>query len=261
MTKPDTFMPWFIADYMADTQHLSRDQHGGYMLLLGAYWRSGQSLPDDDARLAQIAKATPSEWRKLRPILSEFFTVSGGRWSQKRQEQELARAIKNVAARSNAGVKGAAARWQTHANAKAWDMPNEWQNDGPPPPPLPESTNSESSLEFVGSPSGKPKTKRGVRLPEDFEIPAAWFNDAEAARCRLKLPLINYEAEAVKFLNWAANAKPKLDWRRAWINWCISDYQKGNSNGSGQSGAIARIAGKVQAAREDEARRSNLHES
>lgn len=45
-----------------------------------------------------------------------------------------------------------------------------------------------------------------------------------------------------------------------YINTLLSG--KGKPNGSsGQSGAIARIAGKVQAAREDEARRSNLHES
>ena len=88
----EAFMPWWIADYMRDTMHLTRDQHGGYMLLLGAYWTSGGALPDNDARLAAIVKATPAEWKKLRPVYAEFFTIADGKWTSKRAEEELERA-------------------------------------------------------------------------------------------------------------------------------------------------------------------------
>ena len=108
-------MPIYIGKYLADTLHLSRDQHGGYLLLIFAYWRLGRPLPDDDAQLAAIVKASPREWKKsLRPILQPFFTVSDGLWRHKRIDIELSMAVEKTTARSIAGKIGAEARWQSH---------------------------------------------------------------------------------------------------------------------------------------------------
>lgn len=87
--RPDSWMPLYIGDYLADTMHLTREQHGGYLLLIMAYWRTGAPLRDDDGFLASIVKATPAEWRKLRPALSEFFEVGDGLWRHKRIDKEL----------------------------------------------------------------------------------------------------------------------------------------------------------------------------
>lgn len=85
------YMPLFVADYLADTAHLSAAQHGVYMLLLMNYWQRGGPLPDDDRRLASIARVGPREWARMKGVISEFFTVADGAWSHSRVQAELAR--------------------------------------------------------------------------------------------------------------------------------------------------------------------------
>lgn len=114
--RPDAFLPLFVADYLADTTHLERHEHGAYLLLLMAYWRKGGPLPSDDLKLCRIAKATPSEWKKLKPVMLEFFHEDNGLWVNKRAEIEIEKATQRLAARSKAGKIGANARWQPHSN-------------------------------------------------------------------------------------------------------------------------------------------------
>jgi uncharacterized protein YdaU (DUF1376 family) len=116
--KTDAWMPLWIGAYLADTQRLTRDQHGGYLLLLMAYWREGGPLADDDEELAAIVKATPKEWAQLRPRMAKFFTVADGVWTQKRMEKELAGAKERSEKSSSKAQKAAQARWgQASKNA------------------------------------------------------------------------------------------------------------------------------------------------
>lgn len=84
------YMKLYIADYLADTTHLTRDQHGAYLLLLMAMWRAGGKLPNNDEKLAAIVKASPKDWATLRSILIEFFKIRGGAIRHKRLSKELA---------------------------------------------------------------------------------------------------------------------------------------------------------------------------
>jgi uncharacterized protein YdaU (DUF1376 family) len=117
--KPDEWMPLHIGAYHADTTHLTRDQHGAYILLLMAYWRRGGPLPADDGRLAAIAKATPAEWRKIRPAMVEFFTEQDGAWHQKRADEELSKAKRMTEAKAEAGSLGGKAKWSHPADRNA----------------------------------------------------------------------------------------------------------------------------------------------
>jgi uncharacterized protein YdaU (DUF1376 family) len=85
------YMPLFVADYLADTAHLTTQQHGAYMLLIMNYWQRGAPLPDDDARLAKIARVGPREWSRMRDTISEFFSIADGTWSHSRIASELSR--------------------------------------------------------------------------------------------------------------------------------------------------------------------------
>src|SRR5439155_22303303 len=106
MSKPDTWMPLYIADYLADTMHLSTQQSGAYLRLLMASWMRGGSLPDDDRQLAVIVKASPAEWRRLRPAVAPFFEIADGVWRQGRLVAELQRAMASYASKSANGSKG-----------------------------------------------------------------------------------------------------------------------------------------------------------
>ena len=59
------YMQLYIADYLADTMHLSAEEHGAYLLLMFNYWQTGKPIPKN--RLAKIARLTNGEeWVHLR---------------------------------------------------------------------------------------------------------------------------------------------------------------------------------------------------
>lgn len=110
MSKTDKFMPFYPGDYLADTTMLTRDQHGGYFLLILAYWRNKGPLPDNDEALAMASRSTPQDWKKLRPILAKFFQVVDGEWRHKRIDDELTKAEEKYASRVAASRKANSVR-------------------------------------------------------------------------------------------------------------------------------------------------------
>jgi uncharacterized protein YdaU (DUF1376 family) len=74
---------------MADTRHLTLEEHGAYHLLLLIAWRSPNcALPDDDRRIAQMLGITPKKWTALKPVVLSFWTKSENGWEQKRLTKE-----------------------------------------------------------------------------------------------------------------------------------------------------------------------------
>ena len=100
--RPDTWMPMYWADYWKDTAHLGRADHGSYLHLIGHYWTTGKPLPDDNAKLARIARCSRQEWTKTRISLSDFFIIEGGVWKHGRIEEELEKARKRYERRFEA---------------------------------------------------------------------------------------------------------------------------------------------------------------
>jgi uncharacterized protein YdaU (DUF1376 family) len=119
MHKP--WMPFYVGDYLADTRHLTLEQHGAYLLLITHYWKHG-SLPDDDAELRRIVGATVWQWKRIWPAVKLFFEASatlvassengsvkqllGKCWRHKRLDKELERAEIISTKRQLAGQRG-----------------------------------------------------------------------------------------------------------------------------------------------------------
>jgi uncharacterized protein YdaU (DUF1376 family) len=107
-------MPVFIGDYLADTMHLSTEQHGAYLLLLFHLWRRG-SLHDNDGTLAQITGLTSTAWSQARPVLADFFQIHDGLWRHGRVERERIRVAAKQLSNSNQAKLAAARRWSKPA--------------------------------------------------------------------------------------------------------------------------------------------------
>ena len=99
-------MPLYVADYLADTAHLSAAENGAYLLLIMHYWRTG-ALPVDDRMLQRISRMTPREWSASRDVLASFFDAG---WKHKRIENELDKWRVKSAARADAGSRGGNAK-------------------------------------------------------------------------------------------------------------------------------------------------------
>ena len=67
-------LPLWTDAYLGDTTHLTTLEHGAYLLLLIAAWRSPNCrLPNDDKMLARYTKLTPAQWKRIKPMILSFF--------------------------------------------------------------------------------------------------------------------------------------------------------------------------------------------
>lgn len=99
--------------FLADTMHLSRDQIGGYVLLLAHYWITAKPIPDDDHRLRMITRTREADWARTKPVLAEFFEVRNGFWTHKRVESDLRAAKEDFERRRAQTAAARAARHPT----------------------------------------------------------------------------------------------------------------------------------------------------
>jgi uncharacterized protein YdaU (DUF1376 family) len=105
-------LPLFGDAYLADTRHLSLEEHGAYLQLLLIAWRSPDcALPDDDVRLSRMLGITAKRWAKLKPSIMAFWTLTDAGWTQKRLLKER----QYVSKKSEQNSEAANARW----NAKS----------------------------------------------------------------------------------------------------------------------------------------------
>lgn len=84
---------WFAFDadaYTGDTAHLTCEEHGAYLLLMLAYYRSEKPLPASDSALSTIVRLSLKRWRECRATLLPFFVEENGVWRHERIDHEIA---------------------------------------------------------------------------------------------------------------------------------------------------------------------------
>lgn len=216
------FTIWTDA-YLADTGHLSMAEHGGYLKLLIAMWRSGGYLPNDDRKLARFASATEKDWLKVKPALMEFFTEVDGQITQGRLLDELEKArTRSFKASQNARSKYRKSLDTTPAPAH---NPQSEKGSGSP---------ASISTSITTDKKEPAVPKKGTRISDDFEPDQDY---AVEAGLRPERVLI----EVAKFKDyWRATAGQKgvkLDWPATWRNWVRSALDRqGGPRGSPSQG-------------------------
>lgn len=162
-------IPYFGDAYMADTRHLTLEEHGAYHLLLLIAWRSPNcALPNDDRRIAQMLGITPKKWAGLKPVVLSFWMLTEHGWEQKRLTKERRwveekKAKNKEAAEARWGAKPQKNKEPHNANADASASAN-GQANGYAPPPLPPCSNEQitSSNEDSSAEADAPLTETEV---------------------------------------------------------------------------------------------------
>ena len=103
-------MQMYWTDYFGDTRHLTCEQHGAYLQLLGSMWLAGGSLPNDAKKLAKVTGCTATRWAKICAEVMAFFTVDGDVITHKRVTLELEKAREKSIKRAEAGSRGGKAK-------------------------------------------------------------------------------------------------------------------------------------------------------
>lgn len=95
------WMPVYIGDYLSDTIHLTRAEHGSYLLCLMAYWRKQGPLPDGEFRRTAGREMS---------VVKQFFTFEDNHWHHARTQKELEKAHDKMRSLKERSMKGVAAR-------------------------------------------------------------------------------------------------------------------------------------------------------
>src|SRR5262245_25195391 len=135
-------MPFWTDAYLGDTTHLTTEEHGAYMLLLVAMWRSGEArLRNDPDLLARYAKLNAKgqggkcRWDAVAPVVMRFFHDLGdGYITQLRLKDEW----DYVVSKSRRQSRNAKARWLKNKEVDdATALPPQSRGNAPTPTPTP----------------------------------------------------------------------------------------------------------------------------
>lgn len=249
------YMRLWTDAFIGDTGHLSAAETGAYIMLLMCAWRTpGCCLPDDDKRLARMARCTPHQWAKVKVEIMQLWDLKDGKWTQKRLTVEHKFSTSKRQLSISAGKASALKRNNTGGASVA----------------IPLEQKSNHTISYKESKKEIPKgiskenekkapKKQGERLPEKW-----WPEDKELNFAIERIGEVKAYDEIEKFRDhWAAapGAKGrKADWPATWRNWIRRqpEFNPNSSRGSkGPSDIVASVSATVPLQSDKSRLRSN----
>jgi uncharacterized protein YdaU (DUF1376 family) len=212
----DGMMLW-ISEEHAVTHHLTTVQIGAKHLLDMAIYRNGGYLPNDEKRLARIAKLTLDKWRKVGPDVMELYEVDGDRITSVKLRQSLEKAIGLIEKRRAAGES----RWASkslkdnnpvHALASA-----EHEQTTPNAPET--KTHNKKEEEDREPRKARTHTAKTI-LPDDWkpsEVDIAFAREQGLTDSEIK-------RDEIKFRNYfgTEHRVKRASWSKTWENWVLT---------------------------------------
>jgi len=103
-----------ISDYLADTWHLTTEEHGAYLLLIMNYWQTEKPIPEN--RVQGVIRLDNDRYTSVMGNLKEFFNEDeNGAWYHGRIEADLSVIRDKSKKASAAGKASAQKRWGSDA--------------------------------------------------------------------------------------------------------------------------------------------------
>lgn len=232
------YMQLYVADYLADTSHLTTTEHGAYLLLMFNYWQRGQSFKAKDEqslnkRLATVARMSVDEWTGVADSLREFFNTSSTEWRHERIERDL-NAVHAKSSKASAAGKASAAR------RKSKNPPNEPTDVATDvEQPLQQSSNhtdTDTDTDLKNTLSHAGADFEDADAPDEppkvapFAMHLEWAPDERSLTARAKmagLPIAAFAKEAIAGFIIHHEAKGLLktnsEWLAMLVNWVKRD--------------------------------------
>lgn len=128
-------LPLWTDSFIADTIHLDAAETGAYIMLLMVAWRRPTNdLPNDEKQLAKFTRCGLKQWRRISPSVMSFWTLEDGAWRQKKLDKVRRTVTLQTKQKSAAGKASALKRQQTQPTGV--DEP--YQQPKPKPKPKPD---------------------------------------------------------------------------------------------------------------------------
>jgi uncharacterized protein YdaU (DUF1376 family) len=235
----------YPSDFEAKTSHLTIAEDGAYNRLLRICWMTpGCTMPADEAWIMRRARAHTDEDKEIiRLMLSEFFDLSDGRYSNAKQMQIFAETNAAHERRKNAGSKGGKAK---ALKTKKTEPSNAVALTKQPEP----------EPELLVKRDTKVSPKKGTRLPDDWFLPVSWGEWGIGEGWTHEA--LRVEADTFKdYWHSVSGAKGvKLDWLATWRNWLRNSKNKPNGaiNGKPTGQTETRLSRVIAAAAEGSSR-------
>jgi len=208
------YIQLYPADYLADTMHLTTEEHGAYFLIILNYWQRGEPIP---AKQLPAITRLNGRWTDVEDSLNEFFTVDeNGCWKHERIEYDLCKVRGKSLQASRAGKASALKRatLQTtenkgKSNGRSTDVVIPLQRKG-------NHTDTDTDTDT----DKKKNIKKKTSLPSAFEPSKANIEYAKKHGIDIYDVVEQFKANAlakdVKYVDWHAGLSTWLLRRKEW---------------------------------------------